>query len=131
MKLISINEHVKSIIDYVEESKNERRGIELIKWYSDLINQPLSFDMFDGANPLFPNFKITDSHRESTERNIKNSIHRFGDNEFSMTLYRKSDRSKTGYAYMTYFHLKNVIDLCDKDVEFNIESDYAASDLFD
>jgi hypothetical protein len=87
-RLISMNDFVNQTLAYVYESHNYERGMAIIKWYSNLINQPISFDMFQGEKPLFPNFHIVDSQKEAYDMRYKNSIFRFGEKEYGMTLQR-------------------------------------------
>ncbi len=132
-KLIPMTDYVNQILAYVHESHNYERGIKLIQWYSELIAQPIQMDMFTAKNSLFPNFKFVDSQKQALDENLLQSIHNFGKNGFAVTLYRKSEHSnaKSGMCFITSYHLKTINDLCNKDIDFNIESDYAESSLFD
>jgi len=132
-KLIPMTDFVNQILAYTKESNNYQRGIQLIDWYAELIQQPISMEMFKGDNPLFPNFKIVESQKEATENNYKNAIWYFGNGEFATTLYRKSEHSttKSGMCFITSFHLSTIEQLCDKDIDFSMLSEYAESDIFD
>ena len=132
-ELMSMADYVNQILAYVNESKNYERGIKLIEWYSDLIHLPLTLDMFVSTNPLFPKFVFAESHEQALRKNSTQSVFVFSDSEFGVTLYRKSEysKSKSGMCYITSYHLKTVKDLCDKDIDFSLDSIYAETDLFD
>ena len=132
-KLITMTDFVNQILAYTNESNNYKRGIELIDWYAELIQQPITMEMFKGDNPLFPNFKIVESQNEATENRFNNAIWYFGKGEFATTLYRKSEYSttKNGMCFISSYHLKTIEQLCDKDIDFSMLSKYAESELFD
>lgn len=129
--LKTMTEFVRGILDYTHESHNYERGIDLLKWYSDLLNEPLNINMFTGENPLFPNFNIVANSKYATQNNIENSVFKFANKEFGITLYRNSkySTSKSGMCYITSYHLKKVEDLCGRDIEFNIDSEYSKSEI--
>lgn len=132
-KLMSMTDYVNQILAYVQESSNHERGIKLIGWYSDLIHTPLTLDMFVSTNPLFPNFVFAESHEQALRQSSSQSVFVFSDSELGVTLYRKSEyaKSKSGMCYITSYHLKTVKDLCDKDIDFSLDSIYSETDLFD
>lgn len=132
-KLIPMTDFVNQILAYTQESNNYKRGIEIINWYADLIQQPIKMEMFKGENPLFPNFKIVESQKEATENNYKNAVWYSGKGGFATTLYRKSECStaKSGMCFITSYQLKTIEQLCDKDIDFSMLSEYAESDLFE
>lgn len=132
-KLVTMTDYVNQILAYTNESKNYERGIKLIDWYSELLQQPISLDMFTGDKPLFLNFKVVKSQNEALSYGYKNTIWYFGKHEFATTLYRKSEysTSKDKMCFITSYHLKTIEDLCNKDIDFNMLSKYSENDLFD
>ena len=132
-KLVSMTHFVDQCLDYVRQSHNHQRGIDLIRWYADLIQTPLSVEMFRGAFPLFPNFEVFDRCDFTANQQSPQSFIVDKHPEFSTRLYRKSEHSShpSGMCYITSYHLKTIEDLCDKDITFSMLSEYAKSDLFD
>ena len=132
-KLITMTEFVNQTLSYTNESHNYERGIELINWYSNLIQQPITINMFTDANPLFPNFKIVDGVIDAVNNKYKNSVWLFGRNEFAVTLLRDSHSvsKKKGMGFRTSYHIRTIEQMAGMDVDFNMLSDYAESDLFD
>ena len=124
-KLIPMTDYVNQVLAYVEESHNYQRGIELIKWYSEFIQQPIQVEMFKSEEPLFPALTYIDSR----EHLMPNTITRY-DVDFAVKLYRKSPHLKR-MSEITSFHLAKIEDLCDKELDFNIDSDFVDTNLFD
>lgn len=127
-KLIPMTDYVNQILAYVNESKNHERGIELIKWYSELINQPLKIELFQGEEPLFPSF-VTENQSIAISNKRKKSIWLFGlddlgEKEYAVTAYK-------GNGYYSKYHLKKVEDLCEMELDFNLQSEFCETDLFD
>ena len=116
-KLINLNQFTKEIEDYVHESNNVERGLQLIFAYNDFLSQPIKEEMFIGENPLFPNF-VKCSQKEAITKGIENSFNNFGKDEFYVRVYRKhGHENKPGY--LTSFHLKTVNDLVGKIDHYN------------
>lgn len=126
-KLLTMTDFVKEILDYVDESQNYQRGIDLIRNYHELIKQPLTMDMFAGEKSLFPSFHVVENIAAATSGECKQAIFPFGSG-IGATLYRKAPdniKSKTGMCYTTSFNLKTVEDLCGKDILYNVNSEYS------
>ena len=124
-KLISMSDFVKEVLNYVSESKNNERGIFLIKQYSEFLDTDLDTEFFKGKNPLFPDFKVIGTQNEAIEKRYKNSFWYFGSGQYATTLYRKSEHSKTGNAYISSYHLRKISDLCDKEIYFDCDCELA------
>jgi len=130
--LISMSNHVLDILSYTHESHDYQRGIALIKWYSDLLTLPLNLDMFRGEKPLFPDFVITNTQSESTNRGLKQAIFPYGNDSFAVTIYCQHKYGKKGQmCYHTKYHLKTVEDLCDMNVLFSLNSEFSETELIE
>jgi hypothetical protein len=127
----SMSDHVREVLDYTHESHEYKRGIALIKWYSDLLSTPLCLDMFRGEKPLFPNFTITDHQSESTNRGLKQAVFSYGQDEFAVTIYCENKYKKGTMCYHSKYHLKTVEDLCDMNVLYSLDSEYSSTELFE
>ena len=130
-KLETMTDFIRGVLGYTSESHNYERGIALIRWYSDLLNQPLELDMFVGDNPLLPEFSVVSNLYHVVNDGLIAGVFKSDNGEFHITLYRKSEHSisKNGMAFITSYHLKTIGDLCGKDLEFNIESKYAETEI--
>lgn len=112
MKLIPLSDFVNDVLTYVNESHNYERGIKLIKWYSELLDQPLSLDMFIGDNPLFEGFHLE-------KMNAKKGYDKVSSEHIGLEIFIKKEGNYT-------------IDLLSESgLEINIMSEYAETDLFD
>lgn len=129
--LDTMTDFVLGVLDYTHESNDCERGIDLIRWYSELLKQPLKVDMFVGMNALFPNFELVSSSSHAMKNSYKNAFCVSIKDEFEVTLYRKSKHStsKNGMCYIASYHLNKVEDLCGRDIEFNMDSEYAESEI--
>lgn len=130
-KLIPMTDFVKDILSYVNESQSHERAIQLIEWYSDLISLPLKIDMFEGDNPLFPDFKVVEYMRD-LNGNLASQVVLPCEHDFTVILYRRSEYStaKDGMCFIATYNLKKVEDLCSMQVLINRSSEYAESELF-
>lgn len=116
-ELKTLNEFTEDIEDYVNESRNEERGLKLIFAFNDFLNQPIKEDMFIGENPLFPDF-VKCTTKEAITQGIKKSFNNFGKDEFCVSIYQKYGPEKKP-SYVTSFHLKTVNDLVGKIDNYN------------
>lgn len=111
-----MTDYVNQILAYVKESQNYKRGIELIEWYSDLIHHPLKLEMFKGENPLFPNFKVqVEESRIFFNGGIR--VYKFENNICVNYVFRENQSH-------------NIETLCNFDLDFNIDSEFCETDLF-
>ena len=120
-KLITLNDFVDNICDYVNESQSAERGLKLIFDYNDFLNQNIKAEMFTGEDCLFPGFaNIMQS--EALRRQIKKSFQKDSNGEFSVCVYRTVGKEydiPERTTYVTSFHLKTVNDLIGKIEEYN------------
>ncbi len=130
-KLETMTDFIRGVLAYTSESFDYERGIALISWYSDLLDQPLKVDMFVGMNALFPNFELVSNSSHAMKNSYKNAFCVSIEDEFEVTLYRESkySTSKNGMCYITSCHLNKVEDLCGGDIEFNMDSKYAETEI--
>ena len=120
-KLISLNEFVDDILDYVNESQSTERGLKLIFDYNDFLNQDIKKEMFTDECPLFPGF-VNIMQSEALVRQIKKSFQKDSKGDFSVCVYRTVGKEydiPERTTYVTSFHLKTVNDLIGKISEYN------------
>ena len=120
-KLITLNDFVDNIKDYVNESHSTERGLRLIFDYNDFLNQDIKEEMFMGETPLFDGFKNI-FQSEALKLGIKKSFQKDSKGEFSVCVYRTVGKEygiSERTTYVTSFHLKSVNDLIGKIDEYN------------
>lgn len=120
-KLISLNEFVDDILDYVNESQSHERGLKLIFDYNDFLNQDIKEEMFTDEEPLFPGF-VNIMQSEALRRQIKKSFQKDSEGKFSVCVYRTVGKEygiEERITYVTTFHLKTVNDLIGKIDNYN------------
>ena len=119
-KLICLNDFVDDIQDYVAESQNHIRGVQLIFDYNNFLNQDIKEEMFTGENPLFEGFKNI-FQREALKYGVKKSFQKGNNGEFSVCVYRTIEEPEISKrtTYVTSFHLKKVNDLVGNIAEYN------------
>ena len=119
-KLITLNDFVDNIKDYVNESQSTERGLRLIFDYNDFLNQPIKEEMFTGGNSLFEGFKNI-MQSEALKYQIKKSFQKCKNDSFSVCVYRTIEEPEISKitTYVTSFHLKTVNDLIGKIAEYN------------
>lgn len=114
--LRTLNHFVVEIEQYVKESFDYQKLIEVIFAYNDFLNQPIREEMFLGENPLFPEF-IKCSQKYASENRIDKSFDNFGENEFSLSVRKwwgQEYGRKETFGLVTSYHLKTVNDLVGK-----------------
>ncbi len=119
-KLITLNDFVDNIKDYVNESQSTERGLRLIFDYNDFLNQQIREEMFTGENALFEGFRNI-MQSEALKYQIKKSFQKSKDGSFSVCVYRTIEEPEISKrtTYVTSFHLKTVNDLIGKIAEYN------------
>lgn len=119
-KLITLNDFVDNIKDYVNESHSVERGLQLIFAYNDFLNQPIKEEMFTGITPLFEGFRNI-MQSEALKYQIKKSFQKDKNGSFSVCVYRTIEEPEISRrtTYITSFHLKIVNDLVGKIAEYN------------
>jgi hypothetical protein len=119
-KLITLNDFVDNIKDYVNESHSIERGLQLIFAYNNFLNQPINEEMFTGKNPLFEGFRNI-MQSEALKYQIKKSFQKDKNGSFSVCVYRTIEEPEISRrtTYVTSFHLKTVNDLVGKIEEYN------------
>lgn len=120
-KLISLNEFVDDILDYVNESESTERGLKLIFDYNDFLNQDIKEEMFTDKDPLFPGF-VNIMQSEALRLQIKKSFQKDSEGKFSVCVYRTVGKEyviEERTTYVTTFHLKTVNDLIGKIDNYN------------
>ena len=137
IKLIPMTDYVNQILAYAHESRNDECGMRLIKWYAEFIQQQLKLEMFEGINPLFVGF-THETQIQALKNKSKKSFWEFGVNdngvqEYTTTIFQSAEHynyeGKSGYVGS--FHLKTIEDLCKMGLDFNLDSEFAETDLFD
>ena len=124
--LVSLSEFVDKASDYTLESKNTDRGLKMIYAYNNFLNTPICEEMFTGENPLFIDF-VKCCQSEALKKGIKNSFDNFGEDAFSVTVYRmagKEYNQKDRMTFVTSYHLKTINDLIGKIDRYREESQW-------
>ena len=98
--LVSLSEFVDKASDYTLESKNTDRGLKMIYAYNNFLNTPICEEMFTGENPLFIDF-VKCTQATALNNNIKNSFDNFGEDAFSVTVYRMAGKEYNQKERMT------------------------------
>lgn len=113
--LLPLSAFVYSMENYTSESNNHERSVKLIYAYNHFLITRITEDMFTGENPLFPDF-VKCTQKYAVENNIERSFYNFGEDAFTVTVYKESEYSKTksGKSFCSYFHLKTIGDLIGK-----------------
>ena len=124
--LVSLSEFVDGISDYTSQSKNTDRGLKMIYAYNNFLKTPICEEMFTGKNPLFIDF-VKCCQSEALKKGIKNSFDNFGEDAFSVTVYRmagKEYNQKDRMTFVTSYHLKTINDLVGKIDRYREESQW-------
>jgi hypothetical protein len=122
-KLITLNKFVEDIENYVNESKNISRALQLIFDYQKFLSQPIKEEMFLGDDTLFPGF-VKATQKEATIRRFEKTFYNFGKDGFYVSVLHKEYGEDKKPCFVTSFHLKTVGDLVGKVDECNGKDPY-------
>ncbi len=110
-KLLKLSEFVDEVENYVNESHDYERGINLIFAYNEFLNQPIHKKMFLDKNPMFVGFEKMSQYK-AREKGCLKSFDNYGDDGFYFTIYKEKGYNNKP-SWNTHFHIKYVYQLID------------------